>query len=219
MTDFTILQNYEQLSHGIIRQININKIEYDFDYSNKYNNYEEKANYLSHLRLGVLIGAINKIPNSILDVGYGNASFLKAASSIIPTCYGSDLHNTYPLPDKCIFTNDIFKQESEVITFFDSLEHFNDIFIIDKLKCKYIMISVPWCHYFSDEWFENWIHRRPNEHLWHFNDKSLISFFESYVFKCIYQSNFEDSIRKRETFNNSENILSCIFEKKSPTIF
>jgi len=214
MTEFSnYTENYEESKFGIIKQINVEQFQYNFDYSNTYNQYKEAANNLSFLRLGTLIGSINKIPQSILDVGYGNASFLKAASTIIPKCYGSDLHNNYPLPDKCIFTDDIFAHEVEVITFFDSLEHFDDIFIIDKLKCKYIMISVPWCHYFSKEWFESWVHRKPNEHLWHFNDKALISFFESYGYKCIHKSNFEDSIRKRETFNNSENILSCVFEK------
>lgn len=207
------LDNYEKVEFGIIKQKNIEKINYDYTYSNKYNQYGENTNYMAFLRLGTLMGTINKIPDSILDVGYGNASFLKAAATIIPKCYGSDLHNTYPLPDKCKFTDNIFEQEVEVVTFFDSLEHFDDIFIIDKLKCKYIMISVPWCHFFSNKWFENWIHRKPNEHLWHFNDKSLISFFESYGYKCIHKSNFEDSLRKRETLNNSENILSCIFEK------
>jgi hypothetical protein len=207
------LTNYEKVEFGIIKQKNVEKIKYNYEYSNKYDDYGENLNKLSFLRLGTLIGTINKIPKSILDVGYGNASFLKATTTIIPKCYGSDLHNTYPLPNNCKFTDNIFEQEVEVITFFDSLEHFDDIFIIDKLKCKYIMISVPWCHFFTNEWFDNWVHRKPNEHLWHFNDKSLILFFESYGYKCIHKSNFEDSIRKRETFNNSENILSCIFEK------
>ena len=148
-----------------------------------------------------------------MDIGYGNGSFLSACSDIIPSCSGSDIHNNYPLPDKCSFIDNIFEHEYDVITFFDSFEHFDDIFILDKLKCKYIMITLPWCHYFSNEWFENWVHRRPNEHLWHFNDKSLISLFESYNYKCIHTSNFDDTIRKRETHNNSENILCCVFEK------
>ena len=76
MTNFDSLDNYEKLPNGIVRQVKVEKIEYNVDYSNKYNNYGENSNYLSHLRLGVLLGSINKIPNSILDVGYGNGSFL-----------------------------------------------------------------------------------------------------------------------------------------------
>jgi hypothetical protein len=209
-----ILENYEVVEFGIIKQQKIFKIEYNYQYSSQYNSYGSMTKYLSCLRLGILIDTIKKIPSSILDVGYGNGSFLSLCSNTIPKCFGNDLHQTYKLPNNCEFVDNIFEKEFEVITFFDSFEHFDDIFIVDKLKCNYIMISLPFCHYFSNEWFEKWVHRRPNEHLWHFNDKSLISFFESYGYKCIHQSNFEDVIRKRETYNNSENILTCIFEKK-----
>jgi hypothetical protein len=41
-----------------------------------------------------------------------------------------------------------------------------DIEFVKDLKCHYVCISLPWCHYFSDEWFETWKHRKPNEHLW-----------------------------------------------------
>ncbi len=207
------MQNYEIINYGIIKQIKREPVNYNYDYSSTYDNYNEKNIQLSFLRLGVLIGALGKIPTSIMDIGYGNGSFLKACSNIIYKCYGSDLHNNYKLPDTCTFIENIFEQEVDVITFFDSLEHFDDIFIIDKLKCKYIMITLPWCHYFNDEWFTNWIHLRPNEHLWHFNDISLIQFFESYGYKCIHKSNFEDTVRKRATYNDSENILACVFEK------
>ena len=208
-----MLENYELTRFGIIKQIKRENFNYDLSYSEKYNVYNDKNKQLANLRMGVLVGAINKIPTSIMDVGYGNGIFLECAQEIIPKCYGSDLHNRFPLPNKCEFVENIFEKEVEVITFFDSLEHFDDIFIIDKLKCKYIMITLPWCHYFTDEWFNNWVHRKPNEHLWHFNDIALVNFIESFGFKCIHKSNFEDAIRKRETFNNSENILACIFEK------
>ena len=208
------MNNYKKLTNGIIKQININKIEYNFDYSNKYNSYGEKSNYLANLRLGVLLGAINKTPDSILDIGYGNGDFLKACSNIIPKCYGSDLHNDIKLLKPIQFVEDIFANKYDVITFFDSLEHFDDIFIIDKLKTKYIMISLPWCHNFSDEWFINWYHRRENEHLWHFNDKSLIQFFQEYDYELIYMSNFEDAIRKNSTAKDYPNILSAVFKKK-----
>ena len=59
---------YKKIDFGIIHQYNYSKIIYDCEYSNKYNEYNEKANYLSYLRLGVLLGAINETPNSILDM-------------------------------------------------------------------------------------------------------------------------------------------------------
>lgn len=206
------LENYEKLENGVIKQINVKKIEYNFEYSNKYNKYGEKSNYLSYLRLGVLLGNIKKTPNSILDVGYGNCSFLNSAKTIIPNCYGFDISD-YPISENITRVDTIFNKHYDVICFFDSLEHFDDINIIRNLDCDYIFISLPWCHYFSDEWFLNWYHRRPNEHLWHFNEESLTKFFNDIGFEKIYISNFEDSIRKNDTIHEYPNILSGLFRK------
>jgi hypothetical protein len=206
------MENYELLANGIIKQINVNKISYDYSYSNKYNDYGEKCNYLSYLRLGVLLGAINKVPNNILDVGFGNGSFLLASNNIIKDCYGFDISD-YPVPGNIIRVDSLFDKHYEVICFFDSLEHFDDINFINKLDCDYIYISLPWCHFFSEEWFLNWYHRRPNEHLWHFNDKSLCAFFKENGYENIYLGNCEDTIRKNSQAINYPNILSAIFKK------
>lgn len=206
------MENYEKLNNGIIKQININKIKYDFEYSNKYNNYGEKSNYLSFLRLGVLMGTIGKIPDNILDVGYGNGSFLNTCSNIIPNCYGYDVSN-YPLENNIIRVNSLFDKYYDVICFFDSLEHFDDINFINKLNCEYVFISVPWCHFINEKWFLNWYHLRPDEHLWHFNDISLTNFFTENGYEKIYIGNFEDTIRKNNLINPNANILSAIFKK------
>jgi hypothetical protein len=207
------LENYVKLDSGIVKQKHVNKIEYNFDYSNAYNQYGEKSNYLSYLRLGVLLGNINKTPDSILDIGYGNCSFLNSAKTIIPNCYGYDISD-YPISEGITRAENMFDKHYDVICFFDSLEHFDDINIIDKLDCDYIFISLPWCHYFSDDWFLNWYHRKPNEHLWHFNKDSLIRFFEINGFENIYTGNFEDAIRQNNTIREYPNILSCIFKKR-----
>jgi len=210
--DLSELNNYEKLENGIIKQKIIKKIEYNYEYSNIYNSYGEKSNYLSHLRLGVLIGSLNNVPNSILDVGYGNGSFLKCSTSIIKNCYGYDISD-YPVPEGVVKVDSIFDKHFDVVCFFDSLEHFDNINIIDKINSDYIFISLPWCHYNSDEWFLNWRHRRPNEHLWHFNDNSLVNFFNENGYEKIYLGNFEDAIRKGVSANQA-NILSAIFKKK-----
>jgi hypothetical protein len=210
--NFNDLNNYVKLENGIIKQMIVNKIEYNYEYANKYNDHGEKSNYLSYLRLGVLLGNLKQIPNSILDVGYGNGSFLNAAKNIIPNCFGFDISG-FPLSDDITIENSITDKYFDVICFFDSLEHFDDINIIENLNCEYIFISVPWCHYLSDEWFLNWYHRKPNEHLWHFNNESLVNFFNEKNFKCIYMSNFEDTIRKNSSCNEYPNILSAIFKK------
>jgi hypothetical protein len=94
------MENYIKLENGVIKQKTIKKITYDYDYSNKYNNYGEKGNYLSHLRLGVLTGLLKRYPTSIVDVGYGNGAFLEACIRAIPTVIGCDISD-YPVPDGC----------------------------------------------------------------------------------------------------------------------
>jgi hypothetical protein len=208
-----MLTNYERLSNGVIKQISVKKIDYNYDYSNKYNDYGEKGRSLSYLRFGVLLGAIGKIPESIVDVGYGNGDFLKVCRDSIDTLYGCDI-SEYPVPDGCTKVKFSEIPAVEVVCFFDSLEHFDDISIVKELKTDYIFISVPWCHYVSDKWFEKWYHRRENEHLFHFNEESLVTFFRECGYEPIYVGCFEDIVRKNPSVQPLKNILSGVFKKR-----
>jgi hypothetical protein len=209
-----MIDNYQILNNGVIKQINIEKnINYDYDYSNKYNNYGEKGNYLSYLRFGVLLGALGHTPNSIVDIGYGNGDFLKVCKKTIQNVYGCDISD-YPTPEGCKKINIDEIKNIDVVCFFDSLEHFEDISFVKNLDTKYVFISVPWCHYISDEWFKNWYHRRENEHLYHFNESSLKKFFDECGYDCIYTSSFEDIVRFNKNVHPLQNILSCIFKKR-----
>lgn len=99
-----------------------------------------------------------------------------------------------------------------LFVFFDVLEHLENIEIVKDLKCKYIFISLPWCHFLSVDWFMNWKHRRFDEHLWHFNDRSLDKFMNRMGFTRITNtSNIEDLIRK--TSSEYPNILTCVYKK------
>jgi len=205
-----MLENYEQLPNGVIRQKEYSIIEYNPEYiQTRYLNYPEKCVQMAHLRLGYLIGSIGHIPDSVLDVGYGSGEFIGVCSEIVPNCYGFDI-TTLPPPKNVTQVNDIYDKYYEVVTFFDVLEHFENIYDIKRLRCKYISISLPWCHYFSDDWFRDWKHRRPNEHLYHFNSDSLIAFFQEIGYVCINYNNIEDTIRKHK---NEPNVLSAVFER------
>ena len=209
-----MIENYEILENGLIRQIKfVNKIqEYDVDYVNeRYNQYGEKGPQMAGLRLGYLIGVLGFVPKSILDIGYGNGDFLKVCQQGIEKCYGNDISD-YPVPDGVTFVENIFNKNYDIISMFDVLEHFEDINFVKDLDCSYVYVSLPWCHNFSDEWFLNWKHRRPDEHLWHFNDKSIKLFFDEMGFDLLNYSNIEDIIRKPTDENT--NILTCIFKKK-----
>jgi len=208
-----MLENYELLPNGVIRQRVVNKIKYDYDYSNKYNNYGEKGNYLSFLRYGVLLGVLQETPTSLVDVGYGNGDFLRACRGSIPNLFGCDISD-YPIPEGCqpVTLEDI---HVDVTCFFDSLEHFEDISFVKDLDTKYVYISVPWCHYLSDDWFKHWYHRRENEHLYHFSKEALLTFFQECGYDCIYTGSHEDIIRINPSVQPLPNILSCIFRKRS----
>lgn len=207
-----MIKNYEIDKFGVIHQIKYDNYLYNIDYvKNRYDKYGDLNRKMSYLRLGNIIGGIGYVPSTILDVGYGNGDFLKLCCEIINCCYGNDISN-YQIPDNCEFIYDICSMKFDVITFFDALEHFHDINIISNLKCNFIIISVPWCHNVSDEWFLEWKHRRPNEHLHHFNKNSLINFMNFHGFECISISNVEDIIRK--SIDGRENILTGIFKNK-----
>jgi hypothetical protein len=207
-----MLENYAKNQDGVIYQVNKNPIDYNKTYiENSYVRYGELTNYMAYLRLGNIIGSLGRIPKSILDVGYGDGSFLNVCSKIIPKCYGHDI-SSYPIPYGCEGVDNIEENFYDVITFFDSLEHFEDIEFVKNLKCSALCISVPNCHHTSDSWFEEWKHRRVNEHLWHFNQRSLINFMERVGFILVSSTNIEDTIRKNK--KEETNILTCVFRKK-----
>ena len=207
-----MLENYKKHNNGVIEQITKIKFNYNKDYiNNSYNTYGELGMRMAHQRLGYLIGSLGFIPESLLDIGYGNGDFLRVASSIIPLTYGNDI-STYPIPENSIFIDDPYNISIDVVTFFDVLEHFHNIYDIKLLNAKYILISVPNCHYFSDNWFEDWKHRRPEQHFWHFNKESLINFMDEIGYDVINTTNIEDTIRDNKM--DYDNILTGVFKKR-----
>lgn len=208
-----MLDNYELTQDGVIKQQNYKPYNYDIEYSDsRYSSFADRGNILN-LRLGYVIGSIGKVPDSLMDVGYGNGDFLISCKDSIETLYGNDVQPAYPLPEGITFVEDITKQEVEVMTFFDSLEHFPDIEFVKNLKCTYAVISLPWCtNGLDDEWFANWKHRKPDEHLFHFTESSLQQFMDRQGFDMINYCNLEDRIRKDK--NLKPNILTACFKKR-----
>jgi len=207
-----MIKNYSIDQYGIIHQDDCQPFIYNKNYiDTSYGKLSQLTANMAYLRLGYIIGTIGKIPESILDVGYGAGDFLKVSMRVINQCSGHDLF-TDLLPKGCNFVKDITEHHYDIITFFDSLEHYPNIDFVKNLKCNYIAVSLPLCHNFSDEWFENWKHRKPNEHLHHFNLDSLTKFMINNGFSIIGHSNVEDTIRKSSL--PYPNILTAIFKKE-----
>jgi len=123
-----MIENYEILKNGVIKQKTIlKKIKsYNLNYvNNSYNQYGEKGPQISGIRLGYLIATLGYWPQSILDVGYGNGDFLKVCKGVIDS-YGNDVSG-YPVPEGVTYTDNIFNKHYDVISFFDVLEHFNEM--------------------------------------------------------------------------------------------
>ena len=205
-----MIDNYKLTQDGAIEQIDKHPFNYDKSYGDRYTTFRSGA--IENLRLGYIIGSIGKVPDSLMDVGYGDGDFLSSCKGFIKELYGNDIEPAYPLPDGINFVPNILDQEVEVITFFDSLEHFHDIEFVKNLKAKYVIISLPWCSKGrDDEWFTNWKHRKPNEHIFHFNAYSLETFMSRQGFKIINHCNLEDKIRVDKSL--SPNILTACFIK------
>jgi hypothetical protein len=206
-----MLANYAKDKNGVVFQIARKPFGYDQEYADsRYLNAPVKE--MSHLRLGYLIGAIGKIPNTLLDVGYGRGDFLHAARKIVPEVYGFDVPPAYPVGEVKIVDR-MYDRHYEVVTFFDSLEHFHDIYEIRQLKADFVCVSLPWCHYFSDDWFAAWKHRREDEHLWHFDNASLPRFMADIGYECINLCNVEDTIRRSD--GDWKNILTGVFRRRA----
>lgn len=207
-----MIPNYELTQDGAIKQSTFKPFTYDQQYSDsRYSVFNDRGNILN-LRLGYVIGSIGHIPHSLMDIGYGNGDFLESCMGLIPNLYGNDVPPAYPLKNGIQFIENILEQKVEVVTFFDSLEHFPDIEWVKDLKCKYVVISLPWCYNgLDDEWFQNWKHRKPDEHLYHFDDKSLVYFMYRMGFELINYCNIEDKIRIDKSL--SPNILTACFRK------
>lgn len=191
-----MLQGYKQLQNGVIYQEDLLcTMDYTEGYITSSYGEEEMLN-ISYLRLGFLISFLESVGKKgkieILDVGYGFGHFLKVCSDYKFNAYGIDINNH----DISKFAKiGSYSGYYDVVTFYDSLEHFHSIDFIKDLNCKYILISMPLCHYFGDAWFRDWKHRKYGEHLWHFSEEALVNHLKDcgYIVRLI--SNVEDSLR------------------------
>jgi len=207
-----MLKNYDVLDTGVIKQLDHNKFVYDENYIAVYKFGFHAVPFMSYLRYGYIIGTLGYVPDSILDIGYGDGSFLRISKHTIENCYGYDISGE-KIPDRCEFLeyDEIFKRKFDIVTFFDSLEHMEEIDFLHKLDTRYILVTVPNCHNFSDEWFENWKHRKPDEHLYHFSGPALVAHLFKEGYRCVNLTNIEDTLRT--SVDHNPNILTGIFEK------
>lgn len=211
-----MIENYIQLAPGHWYQQTPTgpAPDYSSTYSKtRYDTYKT-TDLMSELRYNMIVKAIGKF-DSILDFGYGNGSFMKYCHDQGHEVYGYDISD-YPVPKDCTEVTNPDSVTVDVMTFFDSMEHLplsNLVTFLDNKKAKHFVISVPWMHEsMGSWWFENWKHRRENEHIHHFDAHGLISLLIHCNCTIKHVGNDEDKIRT--PFSDLPNILTVIATKK-----
>ena len=185
-------------------------VVYDKNYLQKYIEIDANVCLLVEKRLRVLETFVEN-RGRLLDYGAGTFRFVEAAFSAGWHALGYEIIN---IDHRLRCTVAIETMTWDVVTFFDSLEHLSDpVLVISSLTPRVVMVSVPWCHKPYDEcWFMSWRHRKPGEHLWHWNRNSLTKMFRSLGYSEFMVSNFEDAYRPNHE-QTEPNILTAIYIK------
>lgn len=202
------LVTYRTDSFGVIHQLPpFQPVDYDESYLKPYTKYNFYG--MSCLRLGNILNSVPMVSN-VVDFGYGNGDFMRVCKNAEINISGYDIshHNVDGVP--IITFEKLINGSWGMVTFFDSLEHVPDYSFLKNLNTSYIVISAPECHWKQDDGrFLSWKHRKPHEHLHHFNRDSCTSMMKDMGYKCIDISNVEDSIRG--TLQGVPNIFTSIF--------
>jgi hypothetical protein len=200
-----MIEGYSKDRFGIVKQDNPAPFEYGEDYYNIIHGRGELNIRMAHLRYGYMVGVLGTAPHSLLDVGYGDGSFLKVCKEKVSYCCGNDIYKLH-IPDGCGFVEDITAMHYDIVCFHDSLEHFPGIDFLRDMKCSTFYITVPDYKNMGDFEFTNWKHRKPDEHIFHFSKWSLENLFFDMGYELLDSSHIEDVIR-----GGHDNILSLIF--------
>lgn len=212
---------------GTVHQVNPQAYEYDKEYISTYAKpeYREASRRLSAMRYGFVCGAAGYPPQRLLDYGYGDGSFLSWAvqDKRIHAAMGYDITGL-PVPEGClqVTAEGRHNHKWDAVTFWDVLEHVpNPDKVISELNADLIVISLPHCHFgmtmekagfdVALEWFDNWKHRKPHEHIHHYSMTSIAIWMESLGYRWEGANNMEDIVRT--PVDGYRNILTTIFRR------
>lgn len=201
---------------GVVHHENPKPFIYDETYASTYDTpeYVRNNDILQSLRWGVVVGAHGTIPPHLIDFGCGNGAFLKSINNGRTKAWGYDV-SPHEI-EGVVKTKSLMRVA--VVTFWDALEHVQDVTkLVREIECHTICVSLPWCHIdmMGVSWFAQWKHRKPNEHLHHFNLTSIAKFMEKNNWSMLSYSNIEDKVRIAPASNQRlPNILTVAFRKK-----
>lgn len=216
-----MLDNYRADEFGVIHQIEFTPIAYDKEYISYYEDLSDRTIKLGYQRMGWVLGLMQRLPSSVLEIGYGTGTFIEAAEiSGVPECAGYDIAR-YPLPKGVSFVewDAALARPWDLVAMFDVLEHIPDLSFLGRLQARHLALAVPYCRYRElgeggQAWFRDWRMLLPNEHLHHFDRDSLTALLKHYGFDCVTLNTFEDGMRLRPG-ETGPNILCGFFTRRS----
>jgi hypothetical protein len=189
---------------------------YNSDYAHQYDNRPHQE--MSRIRWDFIQKNLNLAPGSkVLDVGYGNGSFLKYAQAHGGAdIYGIDLHGEdFGVPEVQFGT----AIEFDLVCFFDSLEHFDNFDLPHSLQTKNVIVSIPNAPDFLLKAPQDWRHYKPGEHLHYFSHESLdLCLFHAGLKHKIVEGYPEDALRGKLNIHGQsyDNIYTAIYSREAP---
>jgi len=189
------------------------RMVYDAEYvRSRYAAIDDRVKALARHRIEVLTAFSGPPANrTLLDYGSGSGRVVEAAAAAGWNAAGCDV-----VPGRMgLAPHEAARVRWQAVTFFDSLGHLVDpAAVVRDLAAGWVMVSVPWCHRPEDWcWFGPWKHRRPGEHLWHWNRDTLAAFFADLGYAEVVSGCVEDDFRPHPG-QAEANILTAVFRRR-----
>ena len=200
--------NYEYLidENMVLSQQNPDPFEYNENYISCYDDekYKQATKQLMDIRCTLIREHLYCRGFELLDYGAGRGHFLDHLNQTL-----SFRKSYYYEPSGGFLFKETFPEWGgepvDVITLWDVLEHIPNIYkFVEDHKFRYYVVSVPNRPRLVE--LETWKHLKPNEHLHHFDEESLVKFFKHHGYKKVFTGFPEDQVRK-----GAKNILTGIF--------
>lgn len=192
----TSLAWYQELGIGYYP---VSEQPYDLAYFEKYKAMAETdiGKALNKARIDL----VNKYTDKdVLDIGIGSGAFIKERLNT----KGFDIN---PFAVEWLIENKLYKHffdNSNSLTFWDSLEHIHNPKMLLESAKEYVFISCP-IYDGLNRLLES-KHFRKDEHCWYWTHKGLINFMQYYGFEII-EMNWQESDLGRQ------DIASFVFKR------
>lgn len=138
---------------------------------------------LTALRVGMVDQWVAQPLGHSVDVGIGGGAFVEAID-----CDGIDVN-----PEAIAWLGARGSlwdgEQTEVMTFFDSIEHIENPGLYLSMARKWVFLSTP--IYTSKEDCLKSKHMKPGEHIHYFEDRGIKTFMREHGFKCVDQNRLE----------------------------